>query len=137
MVAFWPFWNCCSKIMVWPFDVFWMMKKIVPFKAYFGKIWTKLTIFNLKKIKMNKLFYKFSSKNWPLFFPHFIFKDLAFSDIAFWQIFNFSGPVNPVKNHTFRWRYNNIVRIISFSSNFMDTWLIFEQKTSTRAVISQ
>ena len=44
------FWNCLPEIkcfghlaIFWPF---WKLKKIVPFKAYFGKIWAKITILN-------------------------------------------------------------------------------------------
>jgi len=39
-VAIWPFWNCLPEIK-W-FAIFWMLKKIVYFKACFEKLCTKI-----------------------------------------------------------------------------------------------
>ena len=44
-VAIWPFLKLFARNkMVWPFGLFWMLKKIVHLKACFGIIWAKYTI---------------------------------------------------------------------------------------------
>ncbi len=47
MVAIWPFLKrFARKKMIWPFfGLFWMLKKIVYFKACSGEIWSKCAIF--------------------------------------------------------------------------------------------
>ena len=68
-VAIWPFLKLFARNkMVLPFGHFFglfrKLKKIAPFRACFGKIWSKITIF----YKINSSYFtKISSIIWPLF----------------------------------------------------------------------
>ena len=91
-----------------PFGHFLKLKKIVPFKACFGKIWAKLNIFGKIKKKLS-CFSKLSLNIWPLFGLYLAFiwplfgLYLAFFHFwgfgpfwnCLWPNIAFFGPGNP------------------------------------------
>ena len=77
------FWSLSlnARVAIWPLKrPFWKLKKIVPFKVCFGKMWAKITIFYkiLKNVLVISPKFISSKKNWPLFGLFFIFEKWPF-----------------------------------------------------------
>ncbi len=98
--------------------LFWMLRKIVYFKACFKEIWAKLAIideiltFNLviltNFLPKFDLYLAFFGLYFVFIWPFFIFEDLAFLKLLMAKLglLNFSGPGNPAifirKEHSFK-----------------------------------